>query len=370
MVAGCSPGDDGNGPDGSDWDGDTGGGGDADADGDADAPWDGTPPPDDGGRPEFGDYHEEVCDEEGFEIARIIPDMLIVLDRSNSMEIDRHWNPVREAIYAVTGAMDRQIWFGLMVFPNAQDPGACVGSSTNQCAPAVGTLVPCAEGNFRAIRDTLGLMVTCGGTPTAETLEAAKSYLQMLSPVTGHPPFILLATDGAPNCNAELPGASCTCTGAPGSCASYSSNCLDDARTYAVISELRAVGIQTFVVGIAVSAWRTVLDEMALRGGTGAAFMAEDAASIRTAFEDIAGAIASCEFDMRSPSPSADPGLVNFYFDGEAVPRDRDGPCDNGWAWMDEEHTRIQFCGTYCSDLLGRRVGEVTATWGCPTILI
>jgi hypothetical protein len=356
AATACAPGDDagvrdafGDG-DASTGDGNLEGGGDVD--------------PDDG-RTDVPPADAEICDEERFEIARVIPDMLVVLDRSNSMRDDGYWDPVRNAIYDVTAAMDAEIWFGLMIFPNASGGAVCSGT-TNQCEPGREPVVGCAEGNAGTIRDQLVPMPTCGGTPIAVTLRNGRVYLDTLAG-DGHPKFILLATDGAPNCNESLTSP-CRCTGI--SCGLNPLNCLDDVRTYGVIDELNATGIRLFVLGIGTSTWMDVLDQMAWRGGTDHAFLAEDPASIRATFEEIAGSIASCEFDMRSPSPDADPNLVNFYFDGAAVPRDDDGECDNGWRWTDADHDRVVFCGTHCDALLGSTVTDVSATWGCPTILI
>ena len=112
------------------------GDGDGDSDGDSDSDADLS----DGGDPDAArdtgadvrDDSDGICDEIGFAIERVVPDMLIVLDRSNSMRDDGHWTPVREAIYSVTAEMDRAIWFGLMGFPNAEAPRPCSGLS-NQC---------------------------------------------------------------------------------------------------------------------------------------------------------------------------------------------------------------------------------------------
>jgi hypothetical protein len=81
---------------------------------------------------------------------------------------------------------------------------------------------------------------------------------------------------------------------------------------------------------------------------------------------------ATCEFDMRPPSPLADPTLVNFYFGDTPVPGDNDdGVCDNGWAWMNPPaHDRVQFCGSYCDAIMAGTSGGIRATWGCPTIIL
>jgi hypothetical protein len=154
AATGCAPSDEGGVPDvrrDGDWTGDglPNGGGDGDLDGAADADAD-----DDFVRPEVPEVDGEVCDEERFEIARVIPDMLIVLDRSNSMyeAPTYYWTPVRDAIYEVTAAMDLQIWFGLMIFPNVTGSAVCSGLS-NQCQPGHEPIVGCAEGNAFPIRD-------------------------------------------------------------------------------------------------------------------------------------------------------------------------------------------------------------------------
>ena len=320
------------------------------------------------------DQDSLVCGEEELRIGRITPNMLIILDRSNSMTYDGHWDPVREAIRAVTEELESRIAFGLMVFPEVQGSRACDASDANACEPADETLVPCRVRNAGAIERELEDMVTCGGTPTAETLRAARRYFGITVSPTRFPPassvpsYVLLATDGAPNCNPRSDGASCRCTGPPESCLEFAENCLDDEATYDAIDDLVSLGVTVFVVGITASAWRDVLDRMALLGRTGLAFMAEDPEAMQDAFEEITGSVTTCEFALHDPGPLVDPTLVNFYFDGEAVPMDAEGECDAGWAWTDDAMSRVMFCGPYCDSLLAGDVGGVGATFGCPTL--
>jgi hypothetical protein len=369
AALGCSPADEGGRPDG--WPG-----GDGAEAGEADGVSEGASDDGEGTGYEFtppdvGDLGAEVCDQAPLDIARVIPDMLIVLDRSNSMLDEGYWNPVREAIYAVTEAMDLQIWFGLMIFPNFGEGLVCrPAMRLNECEPGHTAVVGCAADTAEAIRGTLEPMATCGGTPIAVTLQNAQAYLDTLA-ADGHPKYVLLATDGAPNCNAALDPAACRCTGTAG-CDAAPLNCLDDTRTSAAIDGLVAAGTRMYVLGIGTSGWMDILDAMAARGGTGAAFFAEDPAALRAAFDTIAVAVATCDFDIPSPSASADPTLVNVYFDGEAVPGGADcaGGTSEGWAWTDDSHTRVVFCGSYCDAILAGSVAAIDATWGCPTIII
>lgn len=346
-----------------DADSDTDSGGDADADQDSDS--DSSGDTDTYIRPDA----DGLCDQVDFNINLLTPDMLIVLDRSNSMERYDLWNPVRSSIYSVTEALDHIIWFGLMVFPNTVGDNACFGEDVNICESPSLPIVECALNNASPIYDALNPIIPCGGTPIAASLSAARTYLNNME--TGHPAYVVLATDGAPNCNSGLNGNTCECVApTPPGCSDYVLNCLDDERTYSIIDSLRSDGINVFVIGIEASQWREVLDVMASRGGTGAAIMAEDHDSIRTAFEEVTGVVSSCEFEIGAPHPSADPDLVNFYFDTkEGVPMDIHGECDDGWIWVDEEHTRVRFCGDYCTRLRDGLVGHVKATFGCPTLI-
>jgi hypothetical protein len=325
-------------------------------------------------------YEPELCGEADFNIARIIPDILIVLDRSNSMALPTDsplWNVIRQAIITVTRAMDDAIWFGLMSFPNSLDPSACEGSM-NTCAAPASVLVPIAADNATAIETALMSLTTCGGTPTAVTLQSASDYLVTLT--DDHPSFIILATDGAPNCNESLDGSTCTCTSTAG-CSGTSGqhlNCLDDTRTYGALDILCTAGSHTYILGMGgATSWTEVLQGMATHGCTDTPYAVNDPDAIQAALDEIAGAVASCQFEMNC-ADIPDGNKVNFYFtvgtEKNVVPRDT-GHAD-GWDWVDpcdstsDPSGMIEFFGPACDSILSREVDEVSATFGCPTIII
>lgn len=315
-----------------------------------------------------------VCDELELPVVRVTPRVLIVLDRSNSMGYDGYWDPVREAIYSVTSALEPRIAFGLMVFPRADGRQACA-DAVNPCEPARSPLISCGARNANRIRRELRDLDTCGGTPTAMTLDAAAEYFREI-PSIDHVPrardslgHVLLATDGAPNCNSGLPGGTCRCTGSRDACEDLSENCLDEVRTYEAISDLRAVEVDVYVLGIDISEWVDVLGEMAARGGTEAAYMADEPLQIEEALESITEGLTTCEVVVRPPEPVADPDKVNFYVEDVRVPRDTDGDCDEGWTWMDDQHVYVEFCGSWCERLRSGEVDDVIATFGCPTLI-
>jgi len=316
----------------------------------------------------------ELCGEAEFNISREIPDVMILLDRSNSMSDSPPtpplWNTIQDAIVAVTSSLDDSIWFGLMTFPNSVPPYACDGLS-HQCQHPSPTavLVNVGPETSGAISSALASLNTCGGTPIAMSLQSAQQYLLTLP--DDHPRYVLLATDGAPNCNAALDGSTCRCTGE--NCMINNKNCLDDARSYDVLDSLCGNGIKTYILGMGgATSWSDVFDEMATHGCTDTYYEAEDPASIQSALEAITGTIASCRFEMDC-SEIPDPGKVNFYFDGDVVPMDP--ASTNGWNWVvpcggTTETGLVEFYGPYCDTILNGEVGTVSATFGCPTILI
>jgi hypothetical protein len=103
-----------------------------------------------------------------------------------------------------------------------------------------------------------------GGTPTAPSLRMLGTYPKLQG--TDREDFILLLTDGLPNCNSSLSGATCTCTGAT---CTDARNCLDNVATVAAVKDLKAQGIRTIVVGFGadLGSATAVLGAMADEGG-------------------------------------------------------------------------------------------------------
>lgn len=307
-----------------------------------------------------------ICGEAAFSITRTIPEMLIVLDRSNSMGAGTPplWDQCRGALTALTAAMEAQIAFGLLAFPGP----LCTGGNdlAKDCSAPTAPTVPVGTGAAAAIKAALASMKVCGGTPTAQTLMAARDYLGKL-PAGNHARHILLATDGGPDCNPGLDLKSCTCT--PGGSCVVPENCLDDARTYKVLDDLCAAGIKTYVVGLGPLQLQVgVLKAMAQHGCSGAPYAPSDAAAIQKTFTTIAAGVATCAFELDC-SKIPDPGLVNFYFDGKRVPRVISHA--SGWDWVvpcqGKNTGKVEFFGPDCDAIKTSQVKTVTAKFGCAT---
>jgi len=340
--------------------------GDSDSDTDADTDSDADSDSDSG----------QTCAETNFTIAVRPVDMLIVLDRSNSMCDDGYWDPLGKALKQVIQQMKNKIRFGLIVFPTLD----CMGS-TQQCdGPVETSEIPRAQigGSDAWISANLGPggVGCCGGTPTAETFLTSLKYLDTVN--DGYDKYVLLATDGAPNCNATLT-VPCRCT--TSDCTGNPEMCLDDQATTSAAAELFQAGYPIYVLSIgSMSQWADVMNAIAASGGTGTFYDAQSSDFLDT-LNTITGKVVSCDYDVDwttlPPNASTDPSLVNLYCkvkDTDPVSEDnivkQDKGCANGggWDWSDQD--TVTFCQDACDKLKSGACKIITATFGCKTVVI
>jgi hypothetical protein len=353
-----------------DTDEDTGTGADADADADSDSDSDS----DADGDTDTGSTTD--CGESAFAIESTV-DVLILLDRSNSMAVGGLWGPAASAVKTITSELKVLINFGLEVFPGIPDLGMDV------CADA--TLEVPLNGPAAAAKISTWLnnnSTELGNTPTYTALAGASTYLAKpsVSPAD-HERFVLLVTDGAPNCNwgleCECADCSTECNG-DGTCSSYF--CLDDDRVIAEATALHKAGTSVYVIGVGqdvTTKWDTVLDAIAAAGGTQKHTPVQDVQDLLKELEAIAAKLMTCEFDVdwASLDEDADPTKVNLYGALGTVeePIYYDEGCDDmdkgyGWQWVDED--TIVLCETACDKLKSGAWDALRATFGCETIAV
>ena len=222
-------------------------------------------------------------------------------------------------------------------------------------------------------------MVPSGGTPTGATLEIVRARL---ANVPGRA-YVVLATDGAPNCNANagcgydkcqpniesVPG--CPKEG-PFNCCEppdgHRENCIDTGSTMGAIGALKASGIPVYVVGLPGTAvYGGFLDEMAAAGGTALPtsprYFAVDAASedlmLATLKKIAAQIVGTCTFDLKTEPANA--SLVNVYMDDVVLPYE---PV-NGWTITGKTVTLV---GAACERVKSGDVLDVRIIAGCPRV--
>lgn len=264
-------------------------------------------------------------------------DVLFVVDRSGSMNAptpDRvsRWNALVSAVRAVLPSLDTSLHMGLVIYP---EPDGC-GVPT---APQVPIVRPSASviASYLAVRTPPPTALT----PTFQALQTAEYYLR--STASPRRRFVVLATDGAPNCGGSVP------------------------QVVAQIARIRSVyNVETFVLGIPGGDLTLYpsLNLMAQAGGRARSglvqfYEAGSTAQLETAIRAITSATANCTY-LLSSAPGR-PNLTTVSFDGRTVPMD---PA-NGWSFTDASYRVIRFAGNACRQLNEGEVRAIAASFNC-----
>lgn len=325
------------------------------------------------------------------------PQMLIVMDKSGSMTDQPKgfdvsiWNGVKAALKTSLEAVKGRVAFGLELFPFPDDPTKPISiDCTDNCCempktPDINVSIEDGDTAVPKILSALDATSPGGGTPTAVALHRAFEYFTKGAGATlSGEKYVMLATDGGPNCNTSLTcdASSCStnleghCQGTLNCCSNYGQACVDDAATTAEIKALRDAGITTFVVGIPGSeAYSRFLDSFAVTGGqvnpkAPPSYYRVDAAAGVTGLTNVFSAITTqlvtaCELDLERPP--VDPRQVNVAIDCSVVPSGGDGP--DGWRIdVTGDPAKILFEGTLCRYMQTQGAHRVDIVFGCPTV--
>lgn len=295
-----------------------------------------------------------------------IAQLMFVIDRSGSMSfaldgtqpnsrgnlppgVLSRWKVLHNGLTSAITPFDKTIAMGAKFYPEVQSEDPDVDTS---CATDVGVGIAPAPGNASAILTVFETTEPLGGTPTSEAIRIAAQYL---SGARGVARTIIVATDGEPNCNADLDQFSCICTAKlPNGTevckqAEDGSQCLDDRRTVGIVKGIfDNQKIPVYVIGIGGSA-STVLDSLAVAGGrpkpaTPRYYSVQTAAEMNEALASISGSVAKCTY--LTPSAPTDPAAISVEIDGLPIPRDPTRT--NGWDWVDQAYGSLAFFGTAC----------------------
>lgn len=242
---------------------------------------------------------------------RTVPNLMLLVDKSGSMDqpielgapacqtragtcgaksnlcdprvCPTRWSELQGALSAFVGSSGGVGRFGLATFPSdvrcgAPDQVRIELPRGDAEAELLGKAEEIQREILRIQSEGLpGPFTTGGGTPTG----AALSMLGQHEPLLGSArrDFVLLLTDGLPNCNEANPNdyavdrTSCRCTLPGGVCEAPNNRigCLDVVGTLEAIRALRQREIETIVVGFGAEAQgsdaQTVLAQMAAEGG-------------------------------------------------------------------------------------------------------
>jgi hypothetical protein len=343
--------------------------------------------------------------------------MLLVIDLSKSMEkppltgAQSKWQQMKVALSSTLKTVAKDIDFGLELFPYSGDASApgVVGDDSD---PVIGCNVPTGDDPNIAIavdvaagldhvnNDILPVLESAtpaGGTPTTKALEQAYNYF-----VTGRgkdlkgSKWVLLATDGAPNCNLGLSCEADTCTqnidcqcgngcDTPINCCGGSGFiCLDNQAAVSQVAKLQQAGINTFVVGVpGTEKFTSTLNSMAEAGGmpklndpNGNSYYAVSAANsledLQAAFSEITTQLVkSCDVELKQSPP--DPTRVIVAIDCNKVPpvdsnTPEEGGADGFWIDYGPTPAHLRLTGTYCSTIRTQGATNLDVITGCQGI--
>ncbi len=269
------------------------------------------------------------------------PDMLIVLDKSGSMNesITSQMNgasrisTVKSALDTILPATNTTIHWGLMTFP-----------SDNSCG-AGKIIVGITPSDASAVETAVNAVTPGGSTPTPDSLTAALTYFNSI-PVNPDGRFVLLATDGEPNC-------------APGDQMGSTAT-----QSVTAVATLKTAGIKTFVIGVGTDVSdSTTLTNMAVAGGTTMFYPATSPAELQSALAAITGSVqtVSCTYTLEATPP--DPTKLAVTLDGTAVPQDSSHM--TGWDYSAGPPPAIIFYGPTCAMIQSGSAHTIAVDYGC-----
>ena len=333
--------------------------------------------------------------------------MLLVIDESGSMkqhpaptDPNTKWGEMTQALQGALPDYANDINFGLLLFPYKQG-GVDTTNVQASCTLEVGANswdvnVPINAGtqNMDLVTQAVATAIPAGGTPTANALSRAYAYYtQGDGKSLKGSKWVLLATDGGPNCDSSIQCQAETCTmNLDGQCGSANINCcdvnanpdanlscLDEAEVLKQIELLKKVDVQTYVIGIPGSeAYATTLDKMATAGGVpnpnGGAHQYYQV-SANNALQGLKDAlngiitqlVKTCDITLNStPSnPSAVLAVQDCNLIPQLTPATMDGGTGGFYIDYNQSPAHLVLAGSYCDRIMTVGANRLDIIVGC-----
>ena len=287
-------------------------------------------------------------------------DVLLVLDRSSSMDysIDAdcycatsdagvfgsictntsncttRWNAVKPAV-TTTLSSSKYVNWGLKFFASPNTTAQCSVNNTME--------VPIGAGTAAAVQAQVDSATLSLSTPTTAALKAATAYLKTVT--DSNKKFILLATDGEPNC------------GVTGTSTQPSLQVVDVTGASNAAASAFAAGFPVYVVGIGPNL--STLTQIANSGGTTDFFPVSSPQGLADALSSISKIVGSCTFNASKAPP--DTSNVAVYVNKQLI----DQSTTQGWTFGATTQ-EIVLKGTYCDDITAGNDTKVQILFGCP----
>jgi hypothetical protein len=300
-------------------------------------------------------FMEPECGEIHFDLERQPAELLLVLDRSGSMQdapdgatdSTTKWDLVVPAVNQVITETDTTISWGMKLFPEG------TGEECDATGVTSNIDVPMAALNAAKVTGAVTMTTPDGnGTPTGAAIDQGLAYLQSLS--DPNPKYILLATDGEPSCPTPT----------------------ESARPFAVqsVAKAAAAGVHTFVVGVSTTkaSATTALNDMAVAGMKARDsdpnplatrfYLANTKDELVDALKVITGEISGCTFNWDETPPV--PDNIAVKVNGVKAPHD----ANDGWEYVGTDYKGVEVHGSWCEQIKTTAANMVEIVFGCPDV--
>jgi hypothetical protein len=278
-------------------------------------------------------------------------DIILVLDRSTSMEYSiasdcycaagtgrggnpctntanckSRWDSIKPAI-STTLANSTYVNWGLKLFP----------TGATSCNVSKTVDVEMTETSATDVQKQIDAATLSSSTPTAAALAAATTYLQSLK--DSNQKFILLATDGEPNCKGGVVG----------------TTDVDGAEAAAKVA--KDAGFPVYVIGIGPNLGN--LTKLAAAGGTTDYYPVTSPEQLAEALSAITKTTGSCTFT--AAEEPQDPENVAVYVNKQRIEKS----ADQGWKYG-ASNLEIVLTGSLCEKITAGEDTSVQILFGCP----
>lgn len=291
------------------------------------------------------------CPRVNFAAEPVMPSVLLLIDRSDSMleyfddaRTIRRWEAVRTALVdpvnGIVTQLQSKIFFGSMIF-----------SSPSAVNCPILNVRPRALNNVEAIRADLQTNPTFSWTPTTRSINAAVASFTANPAPEGSPPYIVLATDGFPsNCDSAGPD--------------------EKANTVAATQAAYAAGIRLIPLSVGTVIDNEHLQEVANAGAGITAgqpnaplFRGNNPAELKAAFDSIINGVVTCDLTISSEVTQDDAAGAYVLLNGRQIIYNAD------WILYDADgdgkSNVIRLLGTACNELKNSAQAVVNGTFPC-----
>jgi len=329
-----------------------------------------------------GTTTEDVpCVVMGATLKPVIPNMMLVLDKSGSMltkwDHDANpntatvtrWNSLYQTVDTVLTKFNDKVNFGANLFPNKS---AQMVYTDKACLVNANVEIAVKPKNKLAILNGIPApdnMTIAGGTPATAGMTAAIKHLKTFP--ADVPRAILLVTDGAANCTSGLQP--------PPLFEKY------DDSVHTVVNDAYMVdGIPTYVIGInTINATSGAsqdgspdntnafqkLNDLAVKGGTPKNdpaekfYNADNQIELGVALDAVIADALSCVIPL--DNEPGKPELTKVKINGVEVPMVNDCANQDGWVYTNPNgpYDAIELCGTACGGL--KQFGKADVNFFC-----